>query len=350
MNRLIIVGNGYDLALGLPTLYQNFLVWYLNEKVISKLKRGTKFSDGLWEFEIPLLTSSFDDFSIKSLKEGYKKLEYQVQWELTKNRESILLNHLFNNSSPNWADVELGYFELLVQYSKSKDIAKVKRLNQELSAFEEYLMEYLASIDRRSSDGDVISYSHLTRQVKEKFIKMPSGPITDVDLNLKDALIINFNYTHAADVLKYTVENEGINCDLIHIHGRHNDYSKHRIFGYGDETDSSFQELKDLNDECYLEHFKSYKYSRNANLRKVMSFIDKDYYDVHVIGHSCGLSDRVLLSSIFDDEFCISIVPYIRKDINNYFSLQTGISRHIKNMSDYRKKIMIESECPSFSR
>ena len=81
-----------------------------------------------------------------------------------------------------------------------------------------------------------------------------------------------------------------------------------------------------------------------------MKFIDNNVYDVHVIGHSCALSDRVLLSSIFDNEYCISIVPYIRKDVNNYFALQAGISRHIKNMDDYRRKIMIEPECPKFSR
>ena len=28
MNRIILIGNGFDLAHGLPTSYQNFIDWY----------------------------------------------------------------------------------------------------------------------------------------------------------------------------------------------------------------------------------------------------------------------------------------------------------------------------------
>ena len=37
MNRIIIVGNGFDLAHGVKTSYKDFIEWYFG-KVIEKLK------------------------------------------------------------------------------------------------------------------------------------------------------------------------------------------------------------------------------------------------------------------------------------------------------------------------
>lgn len=37
MNRLVIIGNGFDLAHGLKTSYKDFIRWYLNEINIHKL-------------------------------------------------------------------------------------------------------------------------------------------------------------------------------------------------------------------------------------------------------------------------------------------------------------------------
>ena len=53
MNRIIIIGNGFDLAHGLPTSYESFIKWYQNEWV-KKLKNcyENKSSDELCEFQI----------------------------------------------------------------------------------------------------------------------------------------------------------------------------------------------------------------------------------------------------------------------------------------------------------
>lgn len=37
MNRIILVGNGFDLAHNLPTKYEDFIYWYLDAR-IKKLK------------------------------------------------------------------------------------------------------------------------------------------------------------------------------------------------------------------------------------------------------------------------------------------------------------------------
>ena len=52
MNRIILLGNGFDKAHGLKTSYSEFMEWYhqnLKDTVLSCSK--TKYSDGLYTFE-----------------------------------------------------------------------------------------------------------------------------------------------------------------------------------------------------------------------------------------------------------------------------------------------------------
>ena len=53
MNRIILIGNGFDLAHGLPTSYKDFINWYWN-KWIERLKVSYKSieKDELCAFEI----------------------------------------------------------------------------------------------------------------------------------------------------------------------------------------------------------------------------------------------------------------------------------------------------------
>ena len=53
MNRLIILGNGFDIAHGLPTKYNDFITWYICEWY-SYLKTSNKYteSDRLCTFSL----------------------------------------------------------------------------------------------------------------------------------------------------------------------------------------------------------------------------------------------------------------------------------------------------------
>ena len=35
MNRIILIGNGFDLAHGLPTRYEDFINWYWEKRVVT---------------------------------------------------------------------------------------------------------------------------------------------------------------------------------------------------------------------------------------------------------------------------------------------------------------------------
>ena len=55
MNRIVLIGNGFDLAHGLNTSYKHFICWYLNQWGNHLLHGiGKEVSDGLLSMKIAL--------------------------------------------------------------------------------------------------------------------------------------------------------------------------------------------------------------------------------------------------------------------------------------------------------
>jgi len=48
MNKLIIIGNGFDLAHGLKTKYSDFIIWYLNKIITLSGIRIEIIGDWIW--------------------------------------------------------------------------------------------------------------------------------------------------------------------------------------------------------------------------------------------------------------------------------------------------------------
>jgi hypothetical protein len=71
------------------------------------------------------------------------------------------------------------------------------------------------------------------------------------------------------------------------------------------------------------------------------------------MGHSCGLSDRTLLNSLFEHHNCLSIKVFyhkyqeIDKDGNedNYSDIIKNISRHFNQKAMMRSKIVDKTLC-----
>ena len=95
-----------------------------------------------------------------------------------------------------------------------------------------------------------------------------------------------------------------------------------------------------------------------GNYRNLLKFIElPKKFDVFIMGHSCGLSDRLLLNSIFENEKCNSIKIYYHqkgqdKNENDFFSKTQEISRHFiteKNKVRMRALIVPENECDALT-
>lgn len=107
-------------------------------------------------------------------------------------------------------------------------------------------------------------------------------------------MLLNFNYTRTAELYVTNRSNVTIN----YIHGNLSD-PESVIFGYGDELDKDYPLLKEVNDDACLRNVKAINYLNSDNYRRFLDFIESGPYQVVIMGHSCGNSDRTLLNTLF---------------------------------------------------
>lgn len=75
-------------------------------------------------------------------------------------------------------------------------------------------------------------------------------------------------------------------------------------------------------------------------------------FEVLIYGHSCGLSDRILLKTIFEHQNCKRIHVAFHNDIDDYFNKTIEISRHFDKKDEFLKKLQPFNEflkIPQFS-
>ena len=126
----------------------------------------------------------------------------------------------------------------------------------------------------------------------------------------KNSLILNFNYTTTIE--KYINEFGGIlpktkEMRINYIHGKVNDKSNPIIFGFGDELDADYVKIESEKRKGFLNYIKSFGYFKTSNYHDLIRFIESDDFQVYILGHSCGLSDRTMLNMIFEHTNCKSI-------------------------------------------
>ena len=81
---------------------------------------------------------------------------------------------------------------------------------------------------------------------------------------------------------------------------------------------------------------------------KLISFIETTDFEVHILGHSCGISDRLLLNTIFENKNCKKIYPHYCEfsDKSTDFDNRTmNISRCFNDKMLLRKKVQIKELC-----
>ena len=120
------------------------------------------------------------------------------------------------------------------------------------------------------------------------------------------------------------------------------------VFGYGDELDKDYQTLRDANENEYLRNIKSVKYLESDNYRKLLEFMSSAPYQIYIMGHSCGNSDRTLLNTLFEHDNCVSVKPfYHKKDdgSDNYLDIVQNISRNFTDMKKMRDRVVNKTYC-----
>lgn len=420
MNRLVLIGNGFDLAHGLPTRYEDFINWYWDQRMYGfNNDCGYVSEDLLCRFRIlhnkneeletwstlayannyfrPVLGKVYvgKDIiaTITADKEHYETTFFPFFERIIKSIET-----------KGWVDIENEYYYLLTRYAFPQSIYatennasnNIKILNQRLDFLKGLLVQYLQELtekkpNRISSIEEAIfspfnpkdlstaawefMQSHITswseqsdaiiKQRLELFGIKPSLSMMEVkhyrENNEKgknpqsqedypaafmlpnNIMFLNFNYTHTAQIYNNSYKS----IEEIHIHGDI-DEGNSVIFGYGDELHSDFQKLKEKEDNECLRNVKSIRYLDAANYKNALRFMESAPFQVLIMGHSCGTSDRTLLNTIFEHRNCVSIKPYYYKKedgTDNYQELIQNISRNFTDMKLMRDRVVNKTQC-----
>lgn len=412
MNRIILVGNGFDLAHNLPTGYKDFINWYWEVRGNNMINNPSRLdSDCLGSFRI-----LWDNYSLKSYYKdhvGYQDLSGR---EFIEHLESVphicevkqkpFLKSLTSSiEAKGWVDVENEYYRMLKQLSvKNLKTTSVNELNSQMEFLRVHLVEYLSNVLTSNDDIEIQKelqhrilepirdqdLSIASRHHWEDFINkrieydenewatlLSSYACYDVYSRVRESmsvaekirsrlankeqaytwsryyteefllpdniLILNFNYTDIAD--RYLPDAAIFKTN--HIHGELSS-KEGVIFGYGDELDKDYENLKELNENEYLRNMKSTKYLEADNYRKLLSFIDSAPFQIYIMGHSCGNSDRTLLNTLFEHDNCVSIKPFFhRKDdgSDNYLDIVQNISRNFTDMKKMRDRVVNKTYC-----
>ncbi|MDE7374200.1 MAG: bacteriophage abortive infection AbiH family protein, partial [Odoribacter sp.] len=152
MNRIILIGNGFDLAHGLPTKYEDFIKWYYSEWFY-KLENSDRSieSDGLCTFTLDSNSSSWHHELTKWARvnqgkyfaEGIRDLQ-----DTGKCKRSSFLDEICKVvETKNWVDIENEYYKFLRSFLGNAPLyTNPNILNNELNSIKLKLIEYLVSI------------------------------------------------------------------------------------------------------------------------------------------------------------------------------------------------------------
>lgn len=412
MNRIIIIGNGFDLAHQLATKYGDFINWYWEEwghLLATSMNRN--LTDGLCSFGLTKDVELAGWYYVWGWHYHISTRDYPLQ-DLVKqaktdsevcnfNMHSIFFTEICKSiEEKGWVDIEAEYYRML----NSVYLSSPEKLNNEFAIVRTKLIEYLTSVQDSNINDSIVNQatrdcmmapfcaneisiegrakwneflkcriededlsdtiklygeSEAREKIKQvsEFKKAQRGQIDNMGIGsingneLPSAMLypdrimlLNFNYTKTADMYMPVDEHH---FPINHIHG-HLDNPDSVIFGYGDELDNKYQEISSLNNNELLKNIKSIRYLEDVNYRNVLEFVESDPYQIYIMGHSCGTSDRTLLNTLFEHPNCVSIKPfYYQNDEgqDNYIEIVQNISRNFSNAQKMRDRVVNKTFC-----
>lgn len=335
MNRILLIGNGFDRAHNLQTTYEQFAKSKFIQ-AIKYLENDLIFEDTLIKIDRRRAHSKIildNDIDKVSLNKIYNHcLDYNYSINFLNKLYHTNWNHL--NSETLWVDFERSYYTHLKYNLKPNisqdDLSRVKELNKDLDLIKNSFIEYLKNEYQRQ-----FSLIKPIKALKDKIYEnvRSSWEITATSFNkINKVFAVNFNYT---DTFKDHYLNDM--AEEIPIHGKL-EPPHSVIFGYGDEIDKDYEKIEELNENAFLQNIKSFKYLNNKHYQYLSDIINNDSFEVFILGHSLGLTDRTLLSHIFSHEKLERVIIfYVNKE--DYESKTFNISRHFKDKIRFRTKV-----------
>jgi len=371
-HRLILLGNGFDLAHGLPTSYEDFIFTICKYEILDCLKDpitlGRKFLNpnfielkdskiqvgNVHDAILTQITNKQDLVRLINNQTGLikffknKTLKYlntPPEQSYIKCSNSFVFDLIAENNGKNWSDIE-SYF-----YAKLVSCLGIKNADDKITKNKDEILYDVKELNDEIKEVKFELENYLREHVEDKYIFKPQKEFINIfkgNRDIESTLLLNFNYTKTAEIYLPHLQKDN-STKLIQIHGKLGHFRDNpMIFGFGDEYDKLYKVFEEFNANSLFEHIKSFGYFKSDSYNKMESFIESEPYEIFVIGHSCGLSDRTLLKYLFEHEHCksIKIFYYAGKDTNFHISRDNHnytaqeISRHFEDKAKMRSKII----------
>lgn len=320
MNRLILIGNGFDIAHGLPTRYSSFIIHYLKKAIMNALDSGkgrstdghliveivdrkdnSYFINSLNSISTVKELNEHPNFSIKGLKK--QRLTNKICINLT--AESKFLERLllkFHSTDPNWVDIETEYFLFVKETLEGKftDKSQKESIIYAVHATLEFLSKELRGYLILKSEVQIKNAEFLEKMKRLVFpVKYYND--NEVSQSFGATLILNFNYTRTIE--QHVTDDFCLrhNISIQNIHGSIYNES-HMIFGYGPiNSEEKLIHNADILD--LSKRLKGRQYNRYyGHMYQDFIAFTRQSYEVVVLGHSLGSSDGTMLESIFNSK------------------------------------------------
>lgn len=351
-NRIVLIGNGFDRACGLKTSYRNFIDSYV-KSAVQYFFSEREFDSELISIKNVGINSSLpmnDILDALDKKEGaIDALKFIQEVSIIKYKYPFF-KEIIDSDNDRWVDIEQYYFDKLLSIYKltgpsnrfTHKLSRIKELNSFMDVLTKELHKYISEVDSKANIYYLNSpLSTLVEKFQSKLGEEISGLISRHGRKQEpeNVIFLNFNYTNTVRSITNNSFNKN-NFRHINIHGQVNNSNNPIIFGYGDDTNESYKELEFEDNNELIRKIKSFQYPRTRNYHHLLNILESKEFDVFIVGHSCGLSDRTLLKTIFEHGNCLAIQNFHYKGEADDFNKRMQISRHFSDKALMRERVL----------
>lgn len=350
MKKIILIGNGFDLAHDMKTKHSDVFDFFKEEIIYHKYnaKPLQSYSEYIMMEDFGISNSEIIMKWYRNDKvDKYLELEYDYNFRemvlkragLSEENSVSFYANLFNApSKENWESIETTYYETLSNDAISS-IASINNVNDELEHYKGVLKHYLKLQEDEIDAKNPPKQSNMIDLFKVK----SSDLINKKNEVYSSIALISFNYTSKIlnhKIKEYNTFNTVKIDSPIHIHNTLED--QEIVFGYGNDTHDNYRRL--LNhankNEC-LKNFKTFNYLNNNKLHQIYHELSLDNtIDLQIIGLSCSHTDKTLLKELFTHRSVRYIQVCYHESREEYLKIAVNIARIIDDDEIFRKKVI----------
>jgi hypothetical protein len=341
MNRIVIVGNGFDIAMGCKTGTEDFLLWMFKRE-LQKMFERSDFQSSIFKSmkENKVFSNRFLNDEMNMCEELFSLLEILKRLEI-KGTNQFISNLIFYAKDRKWFSLEQIYFRELKNaiqpLSGKKPSDNVSQLNEMMTIITKELEVYLSRIQNKHE----YKLSHDQRKFFNQFFQNRK----DLDVPVKfegEVLFLNFNYTNILENCLFRAS-QNSEFSLIHIHGKveNKDGNNPILVGYGNDLSEEFKDIEKFNElDLTMQFVKPFHYSRNRSFTDLLNFMDLGDFEVFIVGHSCAMTDHTLFRHLLESSNCNKVKLFHRGNYDDFFKRNAQIGRHFMDKMKRVKLIM----------